>query len=256
MDAPYFLESYQRALGTIHLDPAEMARYRSRLRHTKKLWEKTSSCATLCKAIKGGASQIKTPITKVACIGLGRLNLEPLWHESALQHLSIFSIAQILNGINRARDPNCAPVQIIAQEPCYEECDHILLQELTTSPIDFNLTDPETLLSIHASTLVVSAFLPWTVPLMQIVADLFDGEPEEGPAMILWDKVPGMNPAKRKYFMRDRDSPALLRFLDGYLGWMGEFGELEGELLDDVAGVGNEVKFWLGEMKLRLREGS
>jgi hypothetical protein len=219
MDTPYFLKSYQRAIGTMHIDPAEMDIYRGRLRHTQTLWKKTSSCSTLCKAIKGGASQIKTPITKILCIGLDRLNLEPVWYQSALQHLSVFSIAEILNGVNRAQYPNCAPVQIMAQDPCYEECNHVLLQELTTSPIDFSLSDPEILLSIDANTLVVSAFLPWPVPLMQIVADLFDEKRKEGPAMILWDKVPGMNPRKRKYCMRNRDSPALLRFLDGYLEW-------------------------------------
>ena len=49
------------------------------------------------------------------------------------------------------------------------------------------VSDPEGLLAIDAGTLVVTAFLPVQMPLVQVIADLFSKDPTEGPAAIICD---------------------------------------------------------------------
>lgn len=159
--------------------------WNAKLRNTKELWEESGSCAQLYRIVRNCASKLKAPITKIICIGLGKLNSDPTFYQSAIQHMTVFSFAKTLDAYNQTKFPDSPPVAIIAQDPSYEMCDRILLQELTKSSIDFSLSDPETLLAIDANTLVVTAFLPHTVPLMQIMADLFADRLTEGPAMIL-----------------------------------------------------------------------
>jgi hypothetical protein len=254
IQAPYFIESYRRLFDSTYLDPTKMGQRRARLRRTQDLWRNSESCKTLCNATLRGVSMLKSPVTKIVCVGLGKLAMEPAWYQSALQHISVFPIAEALNEFNAERDPDCAPVQNIARDPCYEVCDRILLQELTSTPINFSLSDPETLLAIDANTLVVSAYLPTSVPLMQIVADLFSEKAREGPAMVLWDRVPDMRPEKRWYCMRNRDSPAVARFLTGYKCRLNGLGKLEGDLEVDVTGGRNVRKYWLDEMSFWLRD--
>jgi hypothetical protein len=88
----------------------------------------------------------------------------------------------------------------------------------------------------------VPAYLPTSVLLMQIVADLFSEKAREGPAMVLWDRVPDMRPEKRWYCMRNRDSPAVARFLTGYKRRLNGLGKLEGDLEVDVTGGRNVRK--------------
>ena len=254
VSAPYFIESYRRAPDTTHLNPALMKLRHAKLHRTQELWTASTSCTNLLSVIRIGAGKLKTPITKIVCIGLGKLNSDPAFYQSALQHMSVISIAKCIDAFNRAEHPKSPPVQIIAQDPCYEPCDHILLQQLTTTPIDFTLSDPGTLLAIDPNTLVVSAYLPTSVPLMQIVADMF--AQEQGPAMMLWDQVKCLSTEKRWYCMRNRDSPGVARFLDGYLRWQRGFGGLEEEEEELKRDLWGEKRFgyWLDGMDLWLRK--
>jgi hypothetical protein len=248
---PYFIESYRRAPNTLHMLDTTI-QWRNRLHHTQALWEESASCKQLCDIILDGARKT-TPITKIICLGLGKLDLRPEWYGSVLQHLTVFSIADKLNTSNTSRDVNCLPVQIIAQDPCYEQNDRNLLQELTSYPIKLSLTDPETLLAIDSNTLVVTAFLPTKVPLMQIIADLFAGLPGQGPAMMLCDRI-DVDTQKRSYCLRNREAPHVARFVEeGYTEWKGEFVGLEGELAKDAGWEGKEHAYWLRKMGLYLR---
>jgi hypothetical protein len=54
--------------------------------------------------------------------------------------------------------------------------------------------------------------------------------------------------------MRNRDSPAVARFLTGYKRRLNGLGKLEGDLEVDVTGGRNVRKYWLDEMSFWLRD--
>jgi hypothetical protein len=253
--APYYLKSSCRLPDTVHHDATEMNSWRTNLHNTQELWEESASCNQMCILVRSGVAKLKAPITKIVCIGLGRLDTNPAFYQSAIQHMTVFSFAETLDAHNRTQYPDCPPVTIIAQDPCYEERDRILLQELTKSHIDFSRSDPETLLAIDANTLVATAFLPCGVLLMQIMADLFADRPGEGPGMILCDKMSGLaDRQKTHYAWRQRDSPAVARFLrGGYIACQGSFVGLEEELKEDLFLATKTRKYWLEEMVFCLR---
>lgn len=254
---PYTITSYQRKYDDSHLDPALMGEYRAKLANIQQLWTQSAACWQIGAAVSDGAARLKAPVSKIVCIGLGRIRLEPAWYGSTLQHLTAFTLAHALDKLNRQRDPKCPAVRVIVQDPCYEERDRILLPELTTSEVEFGKSDPETLLAIDANTIVISAFLPTAVPLPQIVADLFAGTPEKGPAMMLWDGKDMIDPARRFYRLNDRSSPAVARMFRGenrYMPYAKRFADLDDELTDALEQEGDgRGKHWLQEMRLMVR---
>lgn len=254
---PYHIISYQRFYDDRHLDPALMCDYRAKLAHIQQLWSKSAACRQVSDAVSHGAAQLRAPVKKIVCIGLGRIRLEPAWYGSTLQHLTAFKLAQTLDELNRRRDPTCPKVRLIVQDPCYEERDRILLSELTTSKVEFGKSDPETLLEIDVNTTVISAFLPTTVPLPQIVADLLADTPEKGPAMMLWDGHGAIDRAQRFYRLNDRSSPAVARMIRGgdrYMLYPRRFADLNDELADALEQEGkSRGRHWLQEMRLMVR---
>ncbi|KAF2825961.1 hypothetical protein CC86DRAFT_394753 [Ophiobolus disseminans] len=190
ISTPYLISSYRRIFDTTNLNPTVMTQWRAKLQHTQHLWTSSTCCAKLIEAVCLGAAKLTSPVTKI--------------------HMSVFSIATCLDAFNKTKWPTAPPVQIVAQDPWYEVRDRPLLQELTSSPIKFGLSDLETLLSIDSNTLVVSAFMPIGVPLMQIIAEMFAAS--SGPAMMLW------------YCLRNRDAPGVARFLGGMDFWLRDDG--------------------------------
>ena len=158
-----------------------------------------------------------------------------------------------MNKLNKSRNRKAGPVQIIAQDPCYEERDRILLPAICTHPLDFSLSDPETILAIDGNTLVVTAFLPVTVPLMQILADLHAEDSSKAPAMMLCDKM-NLSGRKEDYCLRNRESPGVVNMLSSYHRWEKGFGQIERELEEDVRGNATEWSFWLEKMDLWLKK--
>jgi hypothetical protein len=252
--APYFHESYRRTPDTMALDSSIMDRRRAKLKRTQQLWNASTSCSQLLRLVEHGASQLKTPITKIVCIGLGKLDVRPAWYQSALQHMTVFSVVKVLDKVNQTKHPGCARMSILAQDPWYGEKDRILLQELTSTPITFAQDNPNTLLAIDANTLVVSAYLPTSMPLAQIVADMFASGDAQGPAMMLWEKME-VRKEKRWYCLRDRDSPRVARMLDGYVKWLGNFVALDESVGKDVKGDGKgQWQYWKDDMELWVRK--
>ncbi|KAF2118103.1 hypothetical protein BDV96DRAFT_596976 [Lophiotrema nucula] len=83
--------------------------------------------------------------------------------------------------------PMTQRIEIIAQDPAYTPLDETLLSQLsTTHPITV-LNDPDALLAINDSTLVMSCYA--TFPIKQIVADLAAESPSSCPAGILWNML-------------------------------------------------------------------
>jgi hypothetical protein len=250
---PYYITSYQKWPDTSHIDDAVMTSFQQRLQRTHALWQKSTCCAQLCSVIVSGASAKPAPITKIVCIGLGKLHLRPEWYQSALQHFAVFSIASKLNKLNKSRNRTAGPVQIIVQDPRYEERDRILLPGICTHPVNFGLSDPETILAIDGNTLVVTAFLPVAVPLVQILADLHAEDSTQAPAMMLCDKI-SLNAMRVDYNLRNRGSPGVVSMLNNYRRWEKGFGQIEKELEEDVRGDATEWSFWLEKMDLWLKK--
>lgn len=246
---PYHFTTWLRDPGSNDLNETIMSCWRARLWRTQALWAKSASCAQIKRIVHHGASKLKKPITKVVCVGLGRLDARVNWYQAVLQHMTVFSLAGELDKVNQANFPGTLAVKVIASDPGYVELDRVLLQELTSTRIDFELSDQETYLEMDANALVVTAYLPVAVPLMQILADLW--AEKECPGMLIVDQMPELG--RTEYCLRDRGSPGVARMLgEGYWFSKYELVDLEEELRADVYGDTGHG-YWLKEMGIWLR---
>jgi hypothetical protein len=224
--------------------------------HTKRLWKESSSRRKLREEFEETAKRC-APITQVVCFGLGALNLNKKFYHSAIQYMAVFSIIQTLNEFYRQTDSNRPAIKLVLQDPNYEIKDHQILKRLSNDGDNISfVSDPEGLLAIDAGTLVVTAFLPVQMPLVQIVADLFSKDPTEGPAAIICD-IMTVDVEKREYSLSDRASPAVARFLTNHYeraeDGFDDHG-LEDELMADAYGDDWENRFyWLNWMDLWVR---
>jgi hypothetical protein len=251
---PYYLTTSLRLYRSNYLDDAWMKEMRTRLRRTHEIWDTSNSCTQLLDLVRTNAWRLENPITKIICFGLGRLDPSPTWYGSTLQHLAVFSMADTLDAVNQERFPTTPLIKVIAQDPNYETADHTLLRELTSTPIVFDNTEPKTLLAIDGNTLVVTAFLPTTVPLMQIIADMFADGKEKGPGMIICDQMKGLSVEKRMYTLRfHRDAPHVARFLlRGYIK-QEDFMNWDEALKEDSVGKLDMKNYWLPRMEFWVR---
>ena len=250
--APYALDIGDLASSNDHRDNTIMRSYWKALQNTKSLWLKSSSRAKLLP-ITNDLALTHKPITKIVCFGLGALNLHKTWWCSALQHITVFTMAKQLEKAYRKQFSHDTPVEIILQDPCYTRKDRELLRKLYGGKVSF-ASDPDGLLAIDSSCIVITAFLPVHYPLMQIVADMFHGTTGEGPAAILCDSM-ALDPSKEFYALRDRSSPEVARFLtEQYV--VSDFKDhvMEQELAEDCFGAGDDGReYWLSSMQLYSR---
>jgi hypothetical protein len=121
------------------------------------------------------------------------------------------------------------------------------------------ISDPEGLLGIDEGTLVVTAFLPVQMPLVQIIADLFSKDPTKGPAAMICD-IMTIDTDKQEYSWSDRASPTVARFLTSHYekteDGFDDHG-LDDELMADAYGSDWEEKnrlYWLNMMDLWVRK--
>ena len=252
MPAPYTLGLDDLASSTDHRDNTIMRSYWKALQNTKSLWLKSSSCAKLRPIINNLASTHK-PITKIVCFVLGALDLSKTWWCSALQHITAFTMAKQLEQAYRKQFSHERPVEIILQDPCYTQKDRELLRKLYGGTVTF-ASDPDGLLAIDSSCIVITAFLPVQYPLMQIIADMFHGTNGEGPAAIVCDSM-ALDPTRELYALRDRSSPEVAQFLtEQYI--VSDFKDhvMEQELAEDCFGAGDNGRdYWLSSMQLYSR---
>ncbi|KAB2108765.1 hypothetical protein AG0111_0g2679 [Alternaria gaisen] len=257
IDTPYTFITFHRQYLNEHQNTTKMQEYWAALMHTKRLWKESFSRRKLHEDFEETAKRC-APITQVVCFGLGALNLNKKFYHSAIQYMAVFSIIQILNEFYRQTDSNRPAIKLLLQDPNYEIKDHQILKRLSNNGDNINfVSDPEGLLAIDAGTLVVTAFLPIQMPLVQIIADLFSKDPTESPAAIICD-VMTVDVEKREYSLSDRASPAVARFLTNHYekaeDGFDDYG-LEDELMADAYGDDWENRFyWLNWMDLWVRK--
>jgi hypothetical protein len=257
LQVQYLLKQYYQSPNTMHLDNRSMRIWRAHLDRTQSLWRKSLARIKLCSAIQTAVSN-GLHIKKIVCFGLGTLSLDPAFYESWLQHLAVFTIANFLRQHYHETDPEHPPIEVKLQDPSYVGKDRALLSEKCPGSIRF-MEDPDALLTVDVDTLVVTAFLPLGVPLMQILADLSGRDLRSGPAAIICD-IMDLDPERQAYASRDRSSPAVAKFLlNGYDRKSGGFRDhhLEPDLSKDtyrVASEGKERRYWLNVMDMWTRK--
>ncbi|KAH6642119.1 hypothetical protein C7974DRAFT_350387 [Boeremia exigua] len=251
---PYGFTLESMAWDDEHENKKVMQEYRAALWKTMQLWLKSSSRGKIIQTTDKIAAQHKS-ITKVVCFGLGALSRDKVWYQSAVQHMTAFTIAKCLERAYRKEGAHVQPVDIIFQDPCYTRKDHELLRTMYPGGRVSFASDPDGLLAIDSNTIVLTAFLPVAYPLMQVMADMFHGRKGEGPAAIICDDM-ALDLDQELYTLRDRASPAVARFLtQEYTA--SDFKEhvLEPELFEDLYGAeGRYRKYWLSRMRFHTRK--
>ncbi|KAE8846490.1 hypothetical protein HRS9139_01057 [Pyrenophora teres f. teres] len=259
---PYAIATYQRRFNTEHRSSKAMKQYWQALLRTKDFWFASSS-RLLLQDLLTSLAKTHAPITKIVCFGLGAINLDKAWYQSAVQYMAMFTIIGALEKQYKETDPSRAGIKLLLQDPNYETKDYELISKLWPGKKEdlVFVSDPDGLLAIDAGTIVVSAYLPIQVPLVQIIADLFHGEPGSGPAMIIGDDM-NLDPTKASYSLVERGAPHVARFFDQrYEKIDSGFGDyaLEEEFMDDVLGEGwmdRKRYYWLNSMELWARKVS
>ena len=146
--------------------PNKKREYQPTIKHTRGLWVESSGRERL-KAIIQGIGAKSAKITNVVCFGLGHMSLNKDFYQSTIQHMAVFTIIDTLNELCRQRDPDHAPIKLILQDPCYTPRDHDTVKGLF--PYGDNtsfVSDPDGLLAINSGTLLFTAYLRFSMPLM------------------------------------------------------------------------------------------
>jgi hypothetical protein len=248
---PFVLQNVKKTVCKIHLNEGAMKKSYADLNYTLRLWQKSKARFQLERRFYM-ASQGSVQIKKIVCLGLGALLDSDMSTPGLLQHFAAFTIARKLNACYKSVDPDCPPIKIFVQDPSYSESDRILLQRI--DPITF-VSDPQGFLEIDENTLVISFALPFGVPLMQILADIF--ESNSGPAGIIGDTL-HLDPTRSMYRYRRRDSPSVCRMLcsgeyrsRGFEDWS---LDADPELYKDIFPTGKKSPYWLSKTTLYFRK--
>jgi len=262
-DAPYALKTVEQEEGYAHLDTELMQRYRDALVQSLAYWKEHSDLHHKFTKMIEGTAAISAPIKKIVCFGVGRVRPDYMY-DSIFQHMAIFSMAQDLIKHYEAIGRKRRRIQIVLQDPCYEEADWTLFRELhqamgcnPSTDLEF-VQDPDDLLAIDSSTMVIAPHLPTTFPWSQIIADLFASG--SGPAVIIGDcPVTDRRQFGKKttFTFRDRGSPAVAKFLsDRYVVfqeglWSGGDGTLLALGIDEYSPFSID---WLPDMDIYVRK--
>jgi hypothetical protein len=249
LTAPYHIISYRRVFDTSPVD----LRLIKRLQRTQHLWK------TICPSYRQltlitniALSRLSTPMTPMVGIGLGKVGEGKWYANSALQHITVFGLAETIDTYNAVYYPGSEEVKVVLSNPCYEACNREVLQKISTRKLEFGWSDPEVLLSITSITFLVTVYLPISVPLMQILVDLFITSPSSALGILLCDQMPDERESKRWYCMRNRDAPHVARWLKWYDKWTKGFVGLREEVSLDVWGR-DRGRYWVCDMGFWVR---
>ncbi|ORY15335.1 hypothetical protein BCR34DRAFT_612275 [Clohesyomyces aquaticus] len=107
--------------------------------------------------------------------------------------------------------------------------------------------DPEGLLAVDEHTLVISAYLHLSVPMMQTTAGLFYSR--NGPAGFMVDRM-DLDPEREMYSLGERASPRVVEILEGYERSDFDDHVLEREMYGEIC---EDAPYWLWNTELFLR---
>ncbi|RMZ71122.1 Sensitivity To Red Light Reduced-like SRR1 [Pyrenophora seminiperda CCB06] len=256
---PYALSTHRRLFSGEHRSNKKMQEYWDSLLRTKHFWSASSS-RLLLRDLFTGLAKTHTTITKVVCFGLGAISLDKSAYQATLQYMAVFSIIAALQEEYRRADPARPGIKLFLQDPNYEPRDHQLLRKLWAGKAEdlVFVSDPDGVLAIDVGTIVVSAFLPIVVPLVQIIADLFHDKPESGPAMMIGNGML-LDLAKETYSLAERGAPHVARFFHQQYEKLDSGFEdcaLERAFVANVYGEGwtKRPAYWLNDMELWARK--
>jgi hypothetical protein len=150
-------------------------------------------------------------IKKIVGLGLGTTDVfsNPGHFTCHFQHLALITMAEVLNRSYRAKDPSMRPIDIVLQDPEYESWD----KEKWCKKYGHTrfVQNPHGFLEIDENTLVVSAFLPFSVPLLPMIMDLLPN----GPAGIIHPHI-NLDATKRFWAASEAVTPKVVKWLQKY----------------------------------------
>ncbi|KAM3505159.1 hypothetical protein MY10362_003103 [Beauveria mimosiformis] len=148
-------------------------------------WLQSAACQSLTSILTTSAAALRTPIRKIVCFGLGRLDeWEKTTREgllesvrcSAFQHAAALTMAAALTTTATVAAIGEA-VRCYAQDPAYAAEEKKLLAALGFTVLE----DPKGFLEVDEATLVFSV-IP-NIPVRQVVADM------GWPAAMVWNRI-------------------------------------------------------------------
>ncbi|KAM3427457.1 hypothetical protein NHJ13734_008978 [Beauveria thailandica] len=147
-------------------------------------WLQSAACQSLTSILTTSAAALRTPIRKIVCFGLGRLDdwekttreeLLVSVRRSAFQHAAALTMAAALTTTTAAALGETVPCY--AQDPAYAAEEKKLLAALGFTVIE----DPKGFLEVDEATLVFS--VRPNIPVRQVVADM------GWPAAMVWNRI-------------------------------------------------------------------
>lgn len=165
-------------------------------------WSQSDACKSLVATLE--SAQLSTPIYKIVCFGLGRLDAwqqttrEEL-HESIKRSATQYAAALTMADVLSKRAEIARKLSCYAQDPVHTGVEKQLLASLGFTV----LADPKGFLEVDSNTLVFSA-IP-NVPVRQILVDV------QWPAAMVWDTVdPDREDPDANYRRVDRDDGSVM----------------------------------------------
>ncbi|KAM3503696.1 hypothetical protein MY11210_008619 [Beauveria gryllotalpidicola] len=150
-------------------------------------WLQSAACQSLTSILTTSAAALRTPIRKIVCFGLGRLDdwekttreeLLVSVRRSAFQHAAALTMAAALTTTTTTTMAAAGEtVRCYAQDPAYAAEEKKLLAALGFTVLE----DPKGFLEVDEATLVFS--VTPNIPVRQVVADM------GWPAAMVWNRI-------------------------------------------------------------------
>ncbi|KAF2733587.1 hypothetical protein EJ04DRAFT_605314 [Polyplosphaeria fusca] len=249
---PFVLKSFERKKEA---SPTDEKKVEGQVQAMKIMFKASGSAQKIAERFTK-AAQEGAQIKKIVGFGLGSVKWDKLCGEEdevkeqnagfqrIWQHFTAFCIADALTRVYCETDKK---VEIVLQDPCYTATDKKFLAKHSPVRISF-VRDPKGILQVDSETLVMTAFLPFDVPMPSIIADLFHGQ--KGPAGFIWDKMI-LDEDKKLWRAADRATPRVVEMLKGYTRDDFDDHDIEWEVFDKVC---RRLPYWLWAMDLFLRK--
>ncbi|KAL5120015.1 hypothetical protein ACEQ8H_002113 [Pleosporales sp. CAS-2024a] len=171
----------------------------------RSVWHASPQFRALEKSMESNIDAL-AGVQKIVCFGLGQISSRSELSDALLQHFFAFDLA---SRINRVHAKDAAGVRVILQDPNYTpQVKDFLAGGFNEGSLEF-VQDPDGVLEIDESTIVMGIYLPMYFPLLQICADL------ARPVAIITDAI-AVDVNKHRYTWNDRSSPKVAKMLQSF----------------------------------------